>query len=96
MFSWLFRKRGIDKELKELLENGININVNVNIIGDINAQERRNTVAQENEFTSPPPGDKSTGYVGGEENTSTGIQDIEAVPDFGKLKTPKVKFGDEQ
>jgi len=96
MFSWLFSKRSIDKELKEFLKNGININVNVNIIGDANAKERRDTVEERSQFAPTPSGSESTGEVGDKKHTPTGIQNINEVPDFGKFKGPEVKFGDEQ
>jgi len=93
MLKWLFgNNHDILKELIKVLNRGININVHIS--GDLNVEERRNSLVKETEgfnYISKPiqEGDRPE-IMERAENLE------QPLPDFSSLKIPQVKFGEDK
>ena len=91
MFKWLFKKKEDNglKDLIKVLKDGITINVNIS--GNINEQERGNSLEKRAEskiYAHTAKIEQDT------ERTGT-KKIINEIPDLSKLKAPKVVFGEE-
>jgi len=94
MFEWLFGKKKNDglRDLSRVLKNGITINVKIS--GNLNVEQERGDTLEKGSRECPV--DASSTKV--EQNTegSRKEETIDAIPDFKKLKKPKVSFGEEK
>lgn len=94
MFKWLFKdKFDFLKDLIKVLKSGININVN--ITGTLNVEERRNIVAEEAERRTQSIFEVST-KRDRENEAEAKIIGEQLLPNLSKLQIPTVKFGEEK
>ena len=95
MFEWLFKKKKdiIENLLDKIIENGITININMS--GDINVKERRNSLGTE-EFGLNVGSIEIEETSEGTPKDTTKKEIINSIPNFQKLEGPKVGFGEEK